>query len=227
MSLAHRETIEALYLRCPTAEFRMALDRAVAGMTAAPLLAVVSSPFYLVELLRRIPGDLVVSGDGRFDPDPWLAPAAGWAWGRLASGGLHSESKYSNLFWAEPQNDMADSTAAALRQVASPQAQLYIVVSSFLRGYLPAWQQEPHPAQNPLSGVTIPGLLRRAGWQVEQVLGFHSPSAVLWSLAMRSARLVGRPDWEDRARLAMRAAYRQEGAMWRLCPLALIRARAV
>lgn len=227
MSLPYRETIETLYLRTPTAEFRMALDRAVAGLAASPLFAVISSPFYLVELLRRIPGDLEVVGDGSFNLEPWLVPAAEWAWGSLVPGSLNAGGKYSSLLWAEPGIGKAESTAEGLRRAAAPQALLYVVVSGFLRGYLPAWQQELRPAQSPKSGQTIPGLLQRSGWWVEQVLGLHSPAAVFWTMAMRLAGLVSRPDWEDRARLAMRAAYWQKGVMWRLCPMALIRARAV
>jgi hypothetical protein len=221
------QELERLYLRTPSLEFRRALNLAVnlLNQSNGPALAVVSSPFYAVELLRRCLRPLDLAGAGQFDPPTWISIAQDWAWSSLAPASLSNMGGYSAMLWAEPDGGAAADVASTLCQSALPGAHLAVVVSSGLRRFLPAWQAKPYPANDPLSPGAVERVLRSAGWVLENRTGFHSPRAVLWSLAHRLLQPIGRPDLADRCLFNMRAVYDEKGWLWWAAPLALITAR--
>lgn len=222
------QILQALYLETPTPEVRQALDWAAAPLQAArgPVLALLSSPFYAVEVLRRVTHALDLAGcSSAFEPVAWLAELAPWSWAGVGAADLAGSHIYTALLWAEPERQGAEDLARRLFEAAAPGAVLSVVASTFLRRFLPAWQEAaPPPAVVPLSASQIPGLLRRAGWQVSAHCGLHGPRAVAWTLLMRLAEAGGRPDWADRARFAMRQAYLEKGWRRSLAPLQWIQA---
>ena len=123
-----------LFLYSPTYEFRWALDRAVASLsTAAPAQAVVSSPFYTVELLRRAASPLHLASRSEFNLSLWLRHAAQWAWQKPKLVDLAAPTGYAALLWAEPEAGAAPETAKLLRQRALPGARRQVIPSTGLR----------------------------------------------------------------------------------------------
>jgi hypothetical protein len=222
-SSSESATLADLFLHSPTYEFRWALDRAAASLsTAAPALAVVSSPFYTVELLRRAGFPLHLASRSEFNLTLWLRQAAPWAWQKPKLVDLSAPASYSALLWAEPEAGAAPETAKLLRQRALPGARLQVIASTDLRRYLPAWRLPIPPAQAPLPVAAVLRLLRAAGWQVESLHGYHGPRAVAWTNLARLCQALGRPDWADRAGFAMRASYIEQGLLCKITPLLLI-----
>jgi hypothetical protein len=240
--------VAQLYLDNPTPEFRQALNIACESFIRIDPkrsrnpegrnLAVVSSTFYAVELLKRCPGPLEVAGLGSFEAESFVEQARGWAWGELVPTSFPLNGEYSWLVLAEP--DRCDVTGgdrlklllADLREHASPGATLTIIASTFLRSYLPAWHRNKtnsdwQPAKYPLAASQVPALLRRTGWRVEYCLGFHGPRSITWTFLARLADSLGRPDWTDRARFAMRNSYKEKGSLWKFSPLTLICAHPI
>lgn len=218
--------LAGLFLHQPTYEFRWALDRAAASLsTAAPALAVVSSPFYVVELLRRAGSPLHLASRSEFNLSLWLRHASQWAWQKPKLVDLSAPAGYSALLWAEPEAGTAPETANLLRQRALPGTRLQVIASTALRRYLPAWRLPTPPAQAPLPAGTVLHLLRAAGWQVESLHGYHGPRAIAWTNLARLSQALGRPDWADRASFAMRASYIEQGLLCKISPLLLISCR--
>lgn len=223
-------SVEALYLRSPSPEYQQAFDLAAARLNDAPgqALVVLSSPAHATEFLKRCAGPLDFASAGRFDAQGFIAAAGGWAWGPVRAVSLDGAAgTYSAITWAEPERDSAAAIAASMRSRACAGASLDVLATSALRRFLPAWQRQPLPASQPLSVGETARCLRRAGWQVEQMIAFHGPRSLAWSRLAQAAAVLRRPDWEDRIQFAMRACYREKGWLWPLAPLALIRARRV
>ena len=171
---------------------------------------------------------LDLAGTGKFDAVEYIASAQEWRWGKVEAIGLESPNPvYRSLLWAEPETQSAAKTARHLRRLALPHASLEIITSGPLHRYLPAWQCESQPAFQPLSPGAVGRLLSNSGWRVDQVISFHGPRAIAWNWLARLARILRQWDWEDKCTQRMWARYREAGWLWRLAPLALIRARAV
>lgn len=221
---------ETFYLRAPTLEYRFAIDRATANLekVVGPALAMISSPFYAVEVLRRIskPIDLAGSGiEGLTAAE--IETITSVKVNSIAGDGIEAlagETKYSVFLWAEPQADLATPTAAALRKLAAPDSVLNIIASTGSRRWLPGWQKEIYATFRPADTGSLPKILPAAGWRIVSQTGFHGPRAVVWTVAMRLYEQLGRPDWADRARFGMRKDYTESGWSWKQCPLALITA---
>lgn len=221
------QEIEALYLQAPTPEFRQALDLAVAPLqgAAGEVLALVSSPFYAVEVLRRVTRPLVLAGSPGFELQPWLEHLRAWSWAEVQALAVGESGAFQAILWAEPQRPSSAKLAAWLRQVAAPGASLSVIASTGLRRFLPAWQGASRPATDPLPAAQLSALLRQAGWQPAEQCGFHGPRSVGWTLLMRLAEALGRPDWADRARFGMRNSFIEIGWVSKYCPLNFIRAQ--
>lgn len=240
--------VAQLYTDNPTPEFRQALNIACESFIRIDPkrsqnpegrnLAIVSSTFYAVELLKRCPSLLEVAGVGSFEAESFVKQAKGWAWGELVPTSFPLTGEYSWLVLAEPDRcndtggDRLKLVLANLREHASPGATLTIIASTLLRSFLPAWHRQKNypdwlPAKAPLDASQVPGLLRRTGWGVEHCLGFHGPRSMAWTFLARLAVSLGRPDWTDRARFAMRNSYVERGFLWKFSPLTLICAHPI
>jgi hypothetical protein len=180
-----------------------------------------------VELLRRCWQPVTLMVSDHFEIAPWLNQARAWGWNELCTFPLQASGLKSFFLWAEPESDSAFRIACQLRSKATLDVQLAVVASSGLRRYLPVYQSTRPPAALSVSVTSFPGLLRKAGWQVEDCIGFHGPRSVTWIYLMQVASWVGRPDWADRLWFSVRKTYREENWLWRLAPLALILAGAI
>ena len=222
-------TVETLYLRRTTPEYRQAFDLAVSGCQpeAEPVLVVSSSAIHAVELLKRCRAPLYFAGTGAFDAVQFAAEASHWAWGLIKPVRLAThDQRYSTMIWAEPEAASAAETLQALSRLAARGATLSVIASAPLRRFLPAWQASPFPAERPLAAGRVGRLLSSRGWQIDQRIVFHGPRSIFWSYLARVADRIRRPDWGDRCLFAMRRTYLEPGWLWPLAPLALIQARA-
>jgi hypothetical protein len=227
MATDREPEIAELYLRRPTAEYSRAFDRACAALEDAggQALAVASSATHAVEFLRRCRRPLAFAGTGALNGASFVERAGAWAWGPIQAAGLDSDAAfYDALAWAEPERASAAQVSQTLRRLARPGATLHVVASSRLRCYLPAWQRGPLPADEPLAPGEVLAALRRAGWWVAGSVCYHGPRAIAWGRLQQLAEALGRPDWADRCRLHMWAAYEEAGWNWRWAPMALIHA---
>lgn len=212
----------------PSPEYGQALDLAFVRLNGSSgrMLAVLSAPAHAAELLKRCPRPIDIVSTGRFDAHSFISDAVGWTWGSIGAASLHDTGAvYSTMVWMEPERPSAAAIAALLRTKAADGADLEVITSSALRRLLPAGQTPPVPALQPLPPGATQRCLRAAGWRIDAVTAFHGPRSFMWSRLARFSAAIGRPDWEDRCLFAMRACYREEGWVWRLAPLALIRAR--
>jgi hypothetical protein len=229
--LKTQTSAESLYMCWPTPEYRGAFDLAAQGLNAAEgrALAVFSSAVGAVEVLKRCPGPVEMVGTGAFNAAQFLSEMQDWAWGPVKAVSLPGENvrPYAAILWAEPEAGSAGVVAGQLRRLAEPGAGLWVLATNGLRRFLPAWGAEPRPATSPLSPRGVLKLLREAGWGVVDRVGFHGLRSIAWGYALRLAESLGRPDWGDRCRLGMRAAYQEEGWLWHSATLALIHARAI
>ena len=221
-------TVETLYLRPTTPEYRQAFDLAMSGCQpeAEPVLVVSSSAMHAVELLKRCRAPLVFAGTGAFDAVQFAAEAGQWAWGPIKPVRLATDDqRYSTIIWAEPEAASAAETLQALCRLAVRGTTMSVIASASLRRFLPAWQATPRPAERPLSPGPVGRLLTSKGWQIDQSIVFHGPRSIFWSYLARAADRIRRPDWGDRCQFAMHRTYREAGWLWPLAPLALIQAR--
>ena len=206
-------------------EYSQAFDLALVGRPGedGPILALVSSTFHAVEIMRRWQAPLHFYGPGGWDVAGFIPAAQSWAWGPLEDAAQTAGERYQRCIWAEPE---AGSSSAALRllaQKAAAGARLSVIASGPLHRFLPAWKTAPFPAQNPLMAHQAASLLKKTGWRVDSVTAFHGPGAVMWSVLWRIAGALGRPDWADRCLFGMRRNYRRAG-MFPPAPLYLIQA---
>jgi hypothetical protein len=101
-----------------------------------------------------------------------------------------------------------------------------VVTSGWLRRALPEWQGEgDRPAEDPVSQRRVLGWLRRDGFEVEEVVGFHGPASILWGYLSRPVGWLGRPDLADRFLFRMRAAYVTGRSLALVAPVGVIMAR--
>lgn len=221
-------TIEALYLRQPSPEYRQAFNLAVAGCQdrEEPLLAVTSSAAHAVELLKRCRKPLHFVSTGSFDAVQFASEASDWAWGPIEPASYASEAqRYTAIVWAEPEAASAEQAVRTINHLAEPGASLRVIASAPLHRFLPEWLAGPRLAEKPLAAGPVESLLSALSWRIDQKTVFHGPCSIWWSYLARGAEKIGRSDWADRCLFAMRQAYLEPGWLWRFAPLALIQAR--
>lgn len=110
--------------------------------------------------------------------------------------------------WAEPELDRGQHLLRHIGQLLRADAKLYVVVSNWLAAVLPEWQEEGcRPAKRPAGLRRMRTWLRREGFALVELVGFHGPRSILWGYASRWMERLGRGDWADRCHFKMRAEY--------------------
>ncbi len=220
-------SVADLYLRRSPAEYSRAFDRAAATLEAAagPALVVASSPTFAIEFLRRCHRPLDFAAVGTFAAPAFVDAARQWAAGPIRAVSLETGlGVYAACAWPEPDAGLATRIARTLASRARPGASLEVIAASYLSRWLPAWQALPPSASCRLSPGAAMTVLRANGWRIDETIAYHGPRAAAWARLGVLLEGLGRPNWADRARLAMWARYQEKGWLWPLAPLALIRA---
>ncbi len=211
----------------PSLEYQYAFDvcavevwriRGEAGVFA-------SSFFYARELLKRFQGMQVQ-----------LFPVGDWSsqrqdiqsWSGLEvdlSGSLATEANrpwLTSAVWAEPEWEKGQKDLAWLARMLILGGHLYVIASNWLSRFLPEWTKwDERPAQRLAGFLHTRAWLRREGFVLEGLYGFHGPQSILWGFASRWMARLGPGDWADRCHFQMRAVYVESGWQSLLAPVVL------
>lgn len=195
---------------------------------------ITSAIVYGIELIKRTARPLEFAFHRTEDAVRFFQDAPNWAWGEVLPaqaalatyqpGNPSDLPRYSTIVWVEPETDRLNFVPFQARRLALPGAYFQVIATTGLRRFLPAWRRQPRPAQSPASPLMVIKAVKAAGWSVTELIGYHSPKAVLWSLAGRLAERVHRPDWADRTNFMQRTHYIEHGKLWWSCPLVWIQA---
>jgi hypothetical protein len=197
----------------PGLEYQHALDFCAVEVyryDQASLVAA-SSLFFAQELLRRLDGRAV----------------------RLLSTQTENlavldDEKIQVGVWAEPERETGEQMLRQIQDRMDPSSRLYVITSQALSRLLPEWRTESQgPAAHPAGLRRTAGWLRRTGWAVSYVYGFHGPASIFWEQAGRLMARTGRPDIADRYHFKMRDAYIVSGAQVLLAPVVVLAATRV
>jgi hypothetical protein len=202
-------------LQRPSLEYHHAFDLCAVELhrVGGPLAVFAGSPFYARELLKRLPA----CGGMLFALGGWASPAADLVSllgpelaatpFRLAAG-ADDLTRVPAAVWAEPESEGGEQVLAQIQEILLPAGHLYVVSSGWLARYLPEWQRPgDQPAVRPAGWRPLARWLRRGGFVVRALYGFHPPASVMWGYAFRLQHLLGRPELADRCHLRMRAVY--------------------
>jgi hypothetical protein len=214
--------VQSLYLNNPSFEYRQVIDLGLHGWEDQdePVLAVVSSRFYGVELLKRTHTPLFFLATNAFDVTAFSVDAGPWAWGPLHT--IKMQDHFCNVFWAEPEMSTAMEVLLTVNQLTSSGDHLRVITSGPLHHFLPAWSAAPFPARQPMMAGKVKGMLSSNGWRITRQTVLHGPRSILWSGLSRLANALRRPDLGDCCLLAMRKMYQEPGWVWPMSPLSLI-----
>ncbi len=222
----------------PSLAYQHAFDLCASAVHATSLAPVVlaSGEFYTREFVRRLS-----MCQTRLVPVAWQVSFDDLT--RLLEGEVEMpelvdlsvwNGQTRAIIWAEPDLHFPVAVLGKIRRLLLPGGRLYVVVSGGLAGALPEWQEadrqrpvEGRPAPNPAGLLWTLKHLRRSGFTIESVYGFHSPRSIFWSLAQRIFSFWGRDDVADRCHFRMRADYVVQGvaALW--TPVAVVWAKKV
>jgi hypothetical protein len=222
--------IESIYTKNLAREYRQAFDYAASLLVPGngKTLCVLSSNVYAVELIKRIPTPLCLTGVNGFDAAGFISRASAWAWGDLESGAIDgSAEKFEAILWAAPESGQYEFISHQLHHRATPGTRLIIVVRGLLHRFIPY----PGSMLNNNLELLLPyfllNSLQKTGWHIEYKLGFHGPRSIFWSCIHHLYSRSGRQDWADQALFSIRNSYLEAGMFWWLSPLLLIRAGAI
>ena len=153
--------VASAYLSRLEDEYGLSLDAALQLLLkgAEPLLAACSSPFFAVELLKRCSGALVLLSTPGLPAAAFAHAAAGWAWGNLTACEA-PPAGWAAALVAEAHLPSFAGLLADLTRRAAPGARLAVLCST---------------------------PLRRLGWQVQALTGFHAPASGAWGMVYRLA----------------------------------------
>jgi hypothetical protein len=217
----------------PGLEYQHAFDLCAVEVhrRGGPVVVSASSPFYVRELVKRMAGcgGVLVASGGWAAPganlDLLLGPEPGGAGFGLA-GEADELVPARAAVWAEPEGGDGERRLAEIGKSLAPGGRLCVIVSGWLRWGLPEWQgEEGRPAAQPVGLGGAVAWLRRTGFAVEGVVGFHGPQSLVWGFASRLPAAVGRADLVDRCYAAMRKTYVVRGWQARWAPVAVVLAR--
>ena len=221
-------TAGRLYYSRPDQAFMRAFNQATfAQQTGKGItLAVVSSSFYAVEMLKRMSFKLDLAGTNSFNPQLFAEHMGQWAFGEMVPVDLFDlRENYNFILWAEPKVGSANYTLELLSNAALRGSELAIIVSSDY-GFL---FQSKTGRPKTKARVLMPGktkvLLEEFGWKVDAVIGFDGPKAKLWNFLASKFIKTNNLHWSDRCYQMQQLKMREPGWLWPLSRLVLIRAR--
>ena len=226
-------TVPEAWLERPSLEYQHALDLLAAGLQrgGGPVAVFASSRFYARDLVKR----LAACSGALLAPGGWASPAddlvsllgpevVGTAF-RLAFG-IDDLPHAPAAAWAEPEAEGGDQVLAQVGAWLPAGGRLYVVSSGRLARYLPEWHGSgERPAVRPASLRLLRQWLRRSGWGIEALYGFHAPTSVVWGHASRLMERLHRPDLADRCQFQTRAGYVGRGQWAFLAPVRVMTAK--
>lgn len=227
---------EQLYWSRPSVELMKAFNMATYTLATQkkPVLAVMSSSLYAVEIMKRASFSLALAGTGTFDPQIFLEHMTAWVWGEAQPVNLADNSNpYHSILWAEPKIDSAENIIGRLDQLAARGCDLGIITTRKWDKILP-WR---HKSGDLIMGKStgkidppnlsqwmVERLLKRHGWIVDAIIPFGGLRAAIWQRFIELSQHFNQLYWSDRCSQMMRCQMREPRWLWPLARLALIRA---
>ena len=221
-------TAGRLYYSKPDQAFIRALNQAMFAQQTGKgsTLAVVSSSFYAVEILKRTSQKLALAGTESFNPQLFTEHMDKWAIGELIPVDLFTlQEKFNIMVWAEPKHRSANLTIEQITNLAVRGSELIILVTSdfgFLRSSNVIGRKSKERSLIPRA---IKVILKENGWQLDSIIGFYGIKAKFWNFLAMKFLQADNLHWSDRCRQMQHLKMREPGWLWPLYHLALIRAR--
>ncbi|MBN1954927.1 MAG: hypothetical protein JW900_07735 [Anaerolineae bacterium] len=204
----------------PSLEYQHAFDLCAMGVypVAGRVAILTSSDFCAAQMMERVgEADCHSTKNDRAEIQAVTVP-------KTEPVGAHGRAPL-HIVWAEPQGVGDERVLAAIQQALLPEGRLWVIVSGWLARALPEWRAGDPPAARPGGIRRTVRLVRRHGFDVEAVYGFHGPAAIFWGVVSRPMGWIGRHDLADRCLFRMRANYVAVGKSATLAPVGVITAR--
>jgi hypothetical protein len=203
----------------PSLAYRYAFDFCAveAYRQHGPVAILASNDFLAYELLKRLSQDQVAlvltSGEGAvFDGQASRVRQEAFAASIPAC-----DSSFPTVIWAEPESTHLDR----VNRLTAPGGKLLIVSPGWSARFLPEAAYVDRAAF-PLREQPVWRLLRRNGFVIDAVYGFHGLTTIFWGYMFRLADGVGRSDLADRCRIKMRSTVVEQGWATRFAAVKLV-----
>lgn len=127
--------------------------------------------------------------------------------------------------WAEPLNQDSVQTVIEIKRHIAPGGSLYVMTTGRMARFQPSTKTNPHSTLGAAGLIRTSKLLRQAGMEITEVVGFHTPPSIAMGLASQAAARLNRPDVADRLMVRMRESFVATGRMARYATVNVIVAR--
>lgn len=227
---------DQLYWSRPSLEFVRVFNMATYALMTQkhPVLAIVSSSFYAIEILKRSPHGMALAGTGTFKPQLFVDHMTSWMWGEVHPVNLPDEENlYRTILWAEPKTDSSAYITRRLKELSIKGCNLEIIIT-LKKGFnlsrrhkqretipIRAVGKFDPPSMNPLDMIRI---LKSTGWQVDTLFPFLGPRAAAWQRFSDIFKRFNMQYWSDRCLQMKRSQMREPKWLWPMAHLVLIRA---
>ena len=216
-----------LYYSKPDHSFIRALNLAAFNHQAGKgsTLAVVSSSFYAVEMLKRF-RKLSLAGTSSFDPKLFVEHVGIWALGDLNLVDISDlPEKYEAIMWAEPKQSSARLVLEKFSTASMRGTELMILTSPSFRLFKMPKKINTRKKDQSLKPQAMISLLKVNGWDVDLTTSFYGIKAIFWNYIAEKLSQYNYPLWSDRCYQMKRAKMRESSWLWPLSRLVLIRSR--
>lgn len=223
-------TADRTWLQRPSLAYQAAFDRCAveAAQRDGPVLVLAGNPFYAREIVRRLSGSVALQPFGSGWPQDedllrkLLGPEIHWDQVNLIMTGHEPSQLARTIIWAEPRDSTWRHIVPDLQRLAAPDAKAIVLGRSARMGrFLP---DQPQQSGMPVPLSQAADALGRAGWRIEQRVGFHGPRSLLLGAVSRVPALLNRDDLLDRNSAAMRENFVVVGRQAHYSPVWMIRA---
>lgn len=215
----------------PDLEHHGALDFCASrmGHGQEPAIIMASTALLAHEMLRRL-AFLEVAVVGRGDWDERTLQSS--LLHRSTSARPFQVSKLGRLelqsprvMWAEPVNQDTVQTVVEISRHLSPGGRLYVMTTGRLARFQRSTKTNPHSTLGAAGLIRTTQLIRQADLEIEDVIGFHTMSAIFWGVVSRLLARAGRADLADRSLVRMRESFVATGWAARYATVNVVVAR--
>jgi hypothetical protein len=210
--------LKFLYIRRVSKEYQLAFNIVVNAFSesAGPILAFVESPQWATELIRRFDKPIVFCRSNSFDILRLIENAEKWSPSELSILEVNQKEKFDGVIWAFPQKDQMRGEVRKINFHCNEPVDLITITPGLLSRFLAVSDSCQSQITNNAQNMQLNRLLVENGWRLQNRIGLHSISSLLYGLAARMAIAFKRPDWHDRCIFSCRSVYQSHGLLKRL-----------
>ena len=221
--------IRIYYLQKTPKEYQLAFDMVLnlVNNGDGSIIAVVQSPLWAVELIRRTALPICFYDTKAFDLHAFITQAADWTNASLGIYPTSEQKIFDSLIWAAPDKEQLNSLIQAFQNFSQPGARLVVITPGRLNRFLPGNQRLISHTGTLATSADVSRSLKQTGWEQQTRCGLHGIRVILHSLAARCAARFDRPDWQDRLIFTSHIFYRQQGPLAHLSTVMITSFRKV